>query len=170
MRLTLGLLAILFCAIAPAGALAQTSSGPAPADEYFGPHHQSILEIRNRLDRFDRKSDREMLDGSAVTEIDDLNTSIADWQHQYPNDPWLPHAMARLMRCYHRAGAASTPRAVAALDLMRSAYPDSDETTATVAMIFGGSDLPAQTPLVMDAWARFDSMRSGTTTTAASGP
>jgi len=160
MRKTLGLLAILFCALAPLSAMAQTSSGPAPADEYFGPHHQSILEIRNRLDRFDRKGDHEMLDGSAVTEIDDLNTSISDWQHQYPGDPWLPHAMARLMRCYHRAGAASTPRAAAALALMRSAYPDSDETNATVAMIYGGSDLPSQTPVVMDVWARFDSMRT----------
>ncbi|HVA28194.1 MAG TPA: hypothetical protein VNF68_08445 [Candidatus Baltobacteraceae bacterium] len=160
MRKTLGIFAIIFMALAPIGAWAQTSSGPAPADEYFGPHHQSVLEIRNRLDSFDRKSDAEMLDSSVVTAIDDLNTSITDWQHHYPNDPWLPHAMARLMRCYHRAGAASSARAQATLDLMRGAYPDSEDTSATVAMIFGGSDLPGTMPVVTDAWARFDAMRA----------
>lgn len=172
MRKTFGILAILFLAVAPLCALAQITSGPAPADEYFGPHHQSILEIRNRLDRFDRKSDREMLDGSAIAEIDDVNTSICDWQQQYPNDPWLPHMMARLLRTYHRAGVASTPRALAALALMKHAYPDSDDTRATVAMIYGGVDLPVQAPapVVTDAWARFDSMRTDTSTAASGGP
>ena len=167
MRLTLGVFAICLMTSSPLSALAQTF-GPAPADEYFGPHHQSILEIRNRLDGYDRKSSHEMLDPDVVTGIDDLDASIVDWQRQYPADPWLPHAMARLMRCYHRAGAASTPRATAALDLMRHAYPNNDETNATVAMIYGDVDLPQQSvPVVMDAWARFDSMRS--TQTAESG-
>ena|SRR5579863_68106 len=170
MRLTPGLLAILVFACAPLSALAQ-NVGPAPADEYFGPHHQSILEIRNRLDRLDRKTDREMYDSNVVTEIDDIDASVVDWQRQYPSDPWLPHAFARLMRSYHRAGAASSPRAVAALDLMRRSYPDSDETSAAVAMVYGGVDLPsAPQQALTTAWARFDSMRSTTTATAVGGP
>jgi hypothetical protein len=169
MRFTLGLLAILTFACAPLSAWAQ-NAGPAPADEYFGPHHQSILEIRNRLDRLDRRSDREMYDSTVLTEIDDIDESVVDWQHQYPADPWLPHTFARLMRSYHRAGAASSPKAVAALDLMRHAYPDSDETSSAVAMVYGGVDLPsAPVTTVSNAWARFDAMRS-TTTTAAGGP
>src|SRR5208283_2031453 len=100
---------------------------PAPADEYFGPHHQSILEIRNRLDRMDTKSDRELMDANAVVELDDIAVSVSDWHAQYPEDPWLPRTYARLLRTYHRAGASSTDRAVASLNEMKIAYPDAPE-------------------------------------------
>jgi hypothetical protein len=161
MRFTLGLLAILLIGGTPLAANAQPNVGSAPADEYFGPHHQSILEIRNRLDRLDAKSDRELQDPNVLIELDDVDTSILDWQHQYPNDPWLPHALARLLRGYHRAGAASTPRAVGALDLMRQWYPNSMETSATVAMIYGNVDAqPVVQPAPDNVWARFDALRS----------
>ena len=113
MRMMIGLLAVLIFASVPFSTLAATYSGPAPADEYFGPHHQSILEIRNRLDRMDTKSDRELMDANAVVELDDIAVSVSDWRAQYPQDPWLPRTYARLLRTYHRAGASSTDRAVA---------------------------------------------------------
>jgi hypothetical protein len=158
MRKTLGLVA-LFLLGSPLAAAAQPNYESAPADEYFGPHHQSILEIRNRLDRMDGRSDTEMLDPGIVVELDDINTSIVDWHRQYPADPWLPHTFARLLRSYHRAGAASTPRAIAALELMRRTYPNSDETARTVAIVYGNADQPQQAP-AMNVWARFDSMRT----------
>ncbi|HTZ53609.1 MAG TPA: hypothetical protein VMB20_00990 [Candidatus Acidoferrum sp.] len=135
----IGLLAVLIFAGVPISTLAATYSGPAPADEYFGPHHQSILEIRNRLDRMDAKSDRELVDGNAVVELDDIAASISDWRSQYPEDPWLPRTYARLLRTYHRAGASSSDRAVAMLNDMKSAYPDAPETAAVIAMTFGGA-------------------------------
>ncbi|HTU68703.1 MAG TPA: hypothetical protein VMF11_00150 [Candidatus Baltobacteraceae bacterium] len=166
MRTLIGLLAVMLFAGVPFVAPAASNSGPAPADEYFGPHHQSILEIRNRLDNMDSKTDRELIDSNAVVELDDVAASISDWHQQYPNDPWLPRMYARLLRDYHRAGAASSPRAVAMLDEMKNAYPDAPETSDTVAMIYGGgpgvtfASIPPPQP--MDAWARFDAMRSGT--------
>ncbi len=138
MRTMIGLLAVLIFASVPLSTLAATYSGPAPADEYFGPHKQSILEIRNRLDRMDAKSDRELVDSNAVVELDDVAASISDWRSQYPQDPWLPRTYARLLRTYHRAGASSSDRAVAMLNEMQSAYPDAPETTGVVAMTFGG--------------------------------
>jgi hypothetical protein len=167
MRTTTGLLAVLLFAGVPFTAPAASYSGPAPADEYFGPHHQSILEIRNRLDHMDARTGREMLDGNIVIELDDIADSVSDWRNQYPNDPWLPVTYARLLRDYHRAGAASTPRAVACLGEMQRSYPDAPETSATVAIIYGNApDVPValavqQASPVSDAWARFDAMRTG---------
>jgi hypothetical protein len=138
MRTMIGLLAILIFAGVPFSTLAATYSGPAPADEYFGPHHQSILEIRNRLDRMDAKSDRELVDGDAVVELDDIAASISDWRSQYPQDPWLPRTYARLLHEYHRAGSSSSDVAVAMLNEMKGAFPDAPETAAVLAMTYGG--------------------------------
>lgn len=157
MRTMIGLLAVLIFASVPFSTLAATYSGPAPADEYFGPHHQSILEIRNRLDRMDARSDRELVDSNAVAELDDIAASVSDWRSQYPQDPWLPRVYARLLRCYHRAGAASSDTAVAMLNDMKAAYPDAPETSAVVAMIYGGdneasSELADATPVAQPVY------------------
>jgi hypothetical protein len=184
----IGLLAVLIFASVPMSAMAATYSGPAPADEYFGPHKQSILEIRNRLDRLDAKSDREMVDGNAVVELDDIAASVSDWHQQYPEDPWLPRSYARLLGDYHRVGASSSDRAVAMLGEMKTAYPDAPETSAIIALTFAGGTLvpvpvavpvavpvvpvefaavtPAAPPLSPGAWQRFDSMRTGTGTSS----
>ncbi|HTX57065.1 MAG TPA: hypothetical protein VMD47_08160 [Candidatus Acidoferrales bacterium] len=134
----IGLLAALIIAGVPISAPAQSFS-PAPADEYFGPHHQSILEIRNRLDRLDGQTDRELIDENATAELDDIAASISDWRRQYPQDPWLPRAYARLLRDYHRCGASSSDRAMAMLAEMKAAFPDAPETSGVIAMIYGGA-------------------------------
>jgi len=174
------LAAVLFLSVlsVPLGASAQVttaSSRSAPADEYFGPHHHSILEIRNRLRDLDRKSDAEMLAPDVVIGLDDLDVSIVDWQRAYPADPWLPDMFAELMHAYQRADDVSSPRAMAALALMRSAYPDAPETSATVAAIYGAEPLPlapsSATPIfatmpptqrvqsLSPEWARFNALR-----------
>lgn len=79
----------------------------APADEYFGRLKESVLEIRNRLDDFDRRSDDEMLDPGIRRSLDDLQDCIHDWQRKYPGDPWLPNSLRRLYRDYQRAGITS---------------------------------------------------------------
>ncbi len=191
MRMMIGLLAVLIFAGVPFSTPAATYSGPAPADEYFGPHKQSILEIRNRLDRMDTKSDRELIDDNAIVELDDIAASVSDWRSQYPNDPWLPRCYARLLHDYHRAGASSSDRAVAMLDEMKTAYPDAPETSEIVAMTYAGGTLvpvpvpvpvaaaPVYAPVVFaavtpatpqlrpGAWQRFDSMRAGMSATPA---
>jgi hypothetical protein len=102
----------------------------APADEYFGPHKQSILDIRNRLNRYDAFGDRSALDRRSVGALDSLHVSIADWQHKYPRDPWLPHSLRHLLHEYCRAGAARSAGARQTLGLMKLAYPRSPETIA----------------------------------------
>jgi len=147
MRTMIGLLAVLIFAGLPFAAPAVTYYGSAPADEYFGPHKQSILEIRNRLDHLEAMSNRELIDSNAIVELDDLAAAISDWCAQYPDDPWLPRAYARLLRTYERAGASSSDSAVAAWDEMQTNYPNAPET-ADVAMYYGASP---QLPLVADA-------------------
>ena len=160
MRKALGLIAAFLLSGFPTDTPAQVASGvgPAPADEYFGTHHQSILEIRNRLDRLESRRDSEMYAPEVIHEIDDVATSILDWQNHYPNDPWLPHSFARVLRQYHRAGAASSPRASEALAVMQRTYPNSDETARTLAILGRTQNNGAAT----GAWARFDSLRTNT--------
>jgi hypothetical protein len=114
-------------------------SNSAPADEYFGPSQQSVLEIRNRLNDFDQRDPRSMLNPEVTASLDHLEAAILDWQHRYPRDPWLPGALSHLMREYWRAGQASGDHGMAALALMRTAYPDSPATLSTVAMVYGSN-------------------------------
>lgn len=88
LRVCYSLAAVLFL-FPPICASARQSwpAGSAPADEYFGPQHHSILDIRNRLRDLDRKSDEAMLAPNVVIGLDDLEVSLADWQHRYESDP-----------------------------------------------------------------------------------
>lgn len=115
----------------------------APADEYFGRQTESVLEIRNRLDAFDRRSGREMLQPGTAHALNDLQDAIRDWQRRYPHDPWLPRFMHSLLRDYQRAGEASTPESLEIIALLQNAYPGDDATTQSVAGIFGASEMPA---------------------------
>jgi hypothetical protein len=112
-----------------------TLSRMAPADEYFGRLKESILEIRNRLDALDARSDDQMLEPGTQHELDDLQDAIRDWHRRYPNDPWLPRMMRRLERDYQRAGAASTPEALELIAMLQNDYPDM-ATADTVAGVF----------------------------------
>lgn len=103
-------------------------SAMAPADEYFGRLKESVIEIRNRLDELDRRSDSDMLDPDTIHYLDDLQDAIRDWQHKYPRDPWLPGFLHRLVRDYERAGAASSPQGLETLALLETNYPDTDVT------------------------------------------
>ncbi len=86
------------CSIAP---IACRASGPAPADEYFGPFKASVLEIRNRLVAFERDADWDLR--RHVRGINNLELAIEDWYRKYPRDPWLPGFTNRLIRVYARA-------------------------------------------------------------------
>ncbi len=82
------------------------ASGPAPADEYFGPHKESVLEIRNRLTSFERDNGWDL--ARHVRAIDDVESAIMDWHRKYPRDPWLHGFCRRLERVYQRARASRT--------------------------------------------------------------
>ncbi len=137
MRKSLVTLAILLLACSQT-ARADVSNS-APADEYFGPLSQSVLEIRNRLNDYDQRDSRTMLDPDVTASLDHLEAAVTDWQHKYPRDPWLPGVLGHLMREYWRAGQASSDHGMATMAVMRSAYPDSAETTATIALVYGSN-------------------------------
>jgi hypothetical protein len=145
MRTALAILCILFVTCAQV-VRADTISDAAPADEYFGPTQQSVLEIRNRLDDYDKRDNRAMLDSDTTSSLNHLELAIFDWQHKYPRDPWLPRMLSHLVREYWRAGQSSSDAGSVALALMRTSYGDSPWTTATVAIISGPGDEPAAPP------------------------
>jgi hypothetical protein len=104
----------------------------APADEYFGRFHASILELRNRLNDLDRRSDNDMRRPGTVTAIDNVEDGIADWQRKYPEDTWLPTMMARLIHEYSRARATSDGFARFALRVMMREYPHAPQTRSAM--------------------------------------
>ncbi len=138
MRKVLLVVTVLLVACIQA-ARADVNANAAPADEYFGPSQQSVLEIRNRLSDFDQRGERAMLDPSVSASLDHLQLAIRDWQQKYPSDPWLPSALAHLVREYWRAGQASSQPGMAALADLRTAYPNAPETGETVALIYGSN-------------------------------
>jgi hypothetical protein len=144
MRTALATLCILFVTCAQV-VRADTISDAAPADEYFGPTQQSVLEIRNRLDDYDSRDNGAMLDPKTTSSLNHLELAIFDWQHKYPRDPWLPRMLSHLVREYWRAGETSSDGGSVALALMRTTYSDSPWTTATVAIMAGSGDEPVVT-------------------------
>jgi hypothetical protein len=73
----------------------------APADEYFGRLKMSILGIRNQLHDLDLRvryaPDRgsQVLGSAAFVE-----DALKDWEHKYPQDPWLPKNVYQLTQLY----------------------------------------------------------------------
>ncbi|HTU71408.1 MAG TPA: hypothetical protein VMF11_13945 [Candidatus Baltobacteraceae bacterium] len=104
------------CALAP---LAAQAGGPAPADEYFGPFKESVLEIRNRLVAFERDTNRDL--ARNLRGIDTLEVTIEDWYRHYPDDPWIHGFVDRLVRVYRRAHAERDLRCTRARRIARSA-------------------------------------------------
>jgi hypothetical protein len=133
--LTLAILLVVSSQVARAG----VSSGSAPADEYFGPYKQSVIEIRNRLNDYDALDPRAMLDPSVAGYLDHLQVAVRDWQQKYPRDPWLPRIWAHMIREYWRAGQSSSRPGMAALSMMRTTFPDAPETTATISLVYGSN-------------------------------
>jgi hypothetical protein len=121
--------AVFATVAAPLAALAQTASSQvAPADEYFGQHAESVLEIRNRVSSIESKSDAQLQTSDRVGEIDYVEDSVMDWQQKYPADPWLRDIMSRLAQCYVRAHAVSSARATALTNVIATAYANSPAT------------------------------------------
>ena len=94
----------------------------APADEYFGPFKVSVLEIRNRLTRFEGQQNRELSSESTLHGIDAVEIAIEDWHRKYPHDSWLPGFLSRIVRVYVRADAGRNAHARHAYALLETEY------------------------------------------------
>ncbi len=94
----------------------------APADEYFGPFKISVLEIKNRLTRFEAQPNRELVMSGTIHGIDTLELAIVDWHRRYPRDSWLPGFLSRMVRVYVRAHASHDFRAHEIYAMLQQGY------------------------------------------------
>lgn len=154
----------------PLAALADDSSAAtvpmsqlAPADEYFGHARLSVLGIANtikdagvRLDEGNAPS--KMLDGPLAFAED----ALRDWEHQFPNDPWIARDLYALELAYLRA---PTPRGNAlahhAAAWLIADYPDNplaDDAQVALGDARPGSRDGDRSPA--DAWTRFAALRA----------
>ena len=117
--------AVLFgIAWLPFRAFAQTAvPAVAPLDEYFGSTNESILEIRNRITAVEIKPETDARTTDAVAAIDFFQDALLDWQHKYPADPWVVDALSRTVRCYARAGVATSAHAAEIYAILEKTYP-----------------------------------------------
>ncbi|MGH7727419.1 MAG: hypothetical protein ACREM2_01330 [Vulcanimicrobiaceae bacterium] len=74
---------------------ASARSRLAPADEYFGPYHESPLEITNRV------HDNE-LHGARLGDLEYAQAGLVDWSRKYPRDPWVSDRERRLEKQFLR--------------------------------------------------------------------
>ncbi len=107
----------------------------APADEYFGPLRQSILEIRNRLVDFERKADTELAVDGSLRAVDNVEFAIEDWNRRYPRDPWLAGFMDRILHVYGRAHALGTQGAQRCLAMLEHGFPRTTQAKDALAYV-----------------------------------
>ena len=83
------------------------ASTSAPADEYFGRYHLSILGIRNSLADMTVRARQEPDRAVAFLESAELTEdAIQQWQNRYPEDTWLPKSIFALEGLYLTIGGA----------------------------------------------------------------
>jgi hypothetical protein len=105
----------------------------APADEYFGSQHLSILGIRNKIRDVSLKMDvgRPPASNDVMHDMRIVEDAIRDWERHYPADSWLPRIVYALHHVYTSLGSAdSTQHAVDVAAWLVAKYPGSREATA----------------------------------------
>ncbi len=105
----------------------------APADEYFGHVHISVVRMHHQV--FALKDDvhheREHPD-AILRETDQINDAYFDWAHQFPKDRWLPRTGWELATLYEELpGSAARDRAIALLDFLRDGFKSSSFADAS---------------------------------------
>lgn len=95
---------------------AQSHSGLAPADEYFGRMKMSVLGIRNGLrDTSLRVAYDPRHAVAQLAACHWLEDAIVDWGNKYPHDTWLPGMISQLEHIYARIGSTQSHERVAHL-------------------------------------------------------
>lgn len=72
----------------------------APADEYFGPLKMSILGIGNAMFNIKRRATGGEISADTIVSLNQVRSSIQDWERKYPRDPWLSRTLLRLHETY----------------------------------------------------------------------
>jgi hypothetical protein len=114
--------------LAPAAPAFADRSGLAPADEYFGRSHLSVLGVRNAIKDLTSREDMHIDGDEAVVygKLLIVEDAITDWRAKFPADTWLPRLGLSLARAWSKLEFADAAgRASAALDWIAREYPDS---------------------------------------------
>ncbi|HEY4442631.1 MAG TPA: hypothetical protein VGN14_19410 [Candidatus Elarobacter sp.] len=153
----------------PVAALAAEDGAPyvpmsqlAPADEYFGHAKLSVLGIANHIKdagaRLDEGANPAKVFDGPLAFVED---SIRDWEHQFPNDPWIARDLYGLELAYLRA---QSPRGVSlahhAADWLVADYPDSPLCGDAQVALGYGPDPRDSAGSTADAWTRFAALRA----------
>lgn len=87
---------------------AHPMTGNAPADEYFGEFHISILGVRNTINNVDAHADsaNESFAQILCHRLIVAEGALRDWQAKYPDDTWLPEYGFAMVRDYDKLDAA----------------------------------------------------------------
>ena len=119
-----GLAALSLCAFATCTASAAASTS-APADEYFGRYHLSILGIRNAIFDMTTRAHGDSSKAAAFLNSAELTEdAIHQWQARYPQDAWLPKTIFSLERLYISLGTQeAAERAVATSAWLDKSFP-----------------------------------------------
>ena len=104
----------------PLGAPTVSNGANAPMDVSFGTYPMSVLGIARAIHHYD--GTKRLDDGPIAYAI----VAIRDWEHHYPNDPWIARELLAMQRVYehaHSAEGAAYERAVAMW--LENDYPSS---------------------------------------------
>ncbi len=108
--------------------LVRAATNDAPADEYFGHYHLSILGIRNAITDMTQRAiaypDRA---ASYLPSAELAEDAIHQWQNRYPQDSWLPKSILALEQLYVTIHTAeSLQHAVQSAAWLDTSFPQSD--------------------------------------------
>lgn len=111
--------------VAKATAAPSAALKVAAADEYFGRFKMSPLGIANTIrDMGNRVAADQTKTPSIFGGLANVEDAIRDWEHKYPQDPWVPKSLLALEETYLKgAGSEAHDRAVKAATWLRRDYP-----------------------------------------------
>jgi hypothetical protein len=92
--------AVLFVAVLASCIPMQARTRIAPADEYFGRAHMSILEIGNRIHDTTYRAAHGVPASQLLSQNELIEDAVRDWESKYPADPWLPLDAAQVVHLY----------------------------------------------------------------------
>lgn len=153
------LLAALLAAAAALPSSAGTPAAPArtaltdlaPADEYFGPTHISILEIRHRILAIKNDLHRGRTGAAgALHTAGTITDAFYDWTNRFPHDPWIARTGWELATLYEELpGQSAHDHAVALLGYVSAHFSGTkfaQSSSADLARGVGVRPWPADSP------------------------
>ncbi len=101
----------------------------APADDYFGHYHMSVLGVRNAIKDLGMRQEQHLSNDEQVlySKLLIVEDSLNDWRARYPNDTWIPRLGLALAKVWTRLNFADAgDHAGVTLGWVIANYPSSE--------------------------------------------